>query len=148
MPPRRVHPALIAFAILATVAVTPAEPIGDSNRIQGTWRGDWVQKNSTSWTIHFDGDRYRAQGPGEDEWFEGPFRVRSDAAPAEIDFEIADCNCGYLGQSSLSIYKWEEGRMVVATPQPGSSRPAKFDESLGQVMYLNRATPDKTPSAE
>jgi len=67
----------------------------------------------------------------------------SKSSPAEIDFEIADCNCGYLGQTSLSIYMWEEGRLVLGTPQPGGPRPGKFDESLGQLMYLNRATPDE-----
>ena len=97
-------------------------------------------------TIEFDGLRFFAE-VGPDDWYKGEIAVRPDEGA--IDFMIEDCFCGYRGESSDAIYRWEGDTLILATPQPGSPRPTVFNEDSGQVGdahhgghrgHLHRAT--------
>ena len=85
--------------------------------------------------MRFDGRRFRAQA-GEDDWYEGRIELREREKPAEIDFEIEDCNCSYKGAVSEGIFRWDGESLVVAAPRPGASRPTWFVETSGQMMRL------------
>ena len=46
--------------------------------------------------------------------------------------------CGYKGESSDAIYRWDGETITVGTPMPGTPRPTFFNEQRGQVANLVR----------
>jgi hypothetical protein len=105
------------------------------DKLQGAWQAH--QNGTKSWTIRFDGLEFHAV-VGPDDWYRGRIFVRHDEQPSEIDFLIEDCVCGYKGESSDGIYRWDEDTLTLGTPMPGTRRPTFFNEQKGEVVTLRR----------
>lgn len=101
----------------------------------GNEEGYDFASHSKSFAFRFDGRDFRAEG-GDDDWYVGHIEVNDEQKPAQIDFNIDDCQCSYKGMASTAIYRWDGGAFVVAAPSPGSPRPARFVQSSGQMMLL------------
>lgn len=134
-----------AFLVLTAPGVPPhpgeaAAPRQVPARFDGVWAGDWGSQRSKAWRIRIDSGSFRAEVPGTDQWYEGRVAVREDREPAEIDFEISDCNCSDQGKTSRSIFRWDDGMLVLETPQAGAPRPRKFSEGEENLLFLQRST--------
>jgi uncharacterized protein (TIGR03067 family) len=103
------------------------------------WQGRWqaFQYGARSWTLRIDGSKFRGD-LGSDDWYTGNVVIRTDASPAEIDFEIEDCRCDFRGETSQAIFRWDGDSVVLSAPRPGSRRPTVFDENSGEVVRLKR----------
>ena len=115
------------------------EPVGSPavDKLQGRWQA--YQNGVKSWTIEFDGLSFFAE-LNPDDWYRGKIFVRPDEQPSEIDFLIEDCVCGYKGESSDAIYRWDAGTVALVTPRPSNPRPTFFNERRGEVVQLRRIT--------
>ena len=116
----------------------PARPLtAEEERLQGVWRAYDFVTRSKLWKFSFAGRRFHADG-GTDDWYEGRVVMRSDASPAQFDFVIEDCRCGFKGMTSAGISYWRDDSIVIAAEEPGKPRPSGFGRSSGQVMELVR----------
>ena len=53
------------------------------------------------------------------------------AAVSEIDFWIVDCSCGFKGDVSEAIYRFEDETVLLGAPMPGIARPTFFNDQKG-----------------
>ncbi len=104
-------------------------------KMQGSWQA--YRNGVKSWTMEFDGRAFHAV-MSPDEWYRGEVFVRPGDDLSEIDFLIEDCTCGYKGESSDAIYRWEGETVRVGAPSPGAPRPTFFNEQKGEVFQLRR----------
>jgi len=51
---------------------------------------------------------------------------------------IEDCRCSYRGMTSQGVYRLDGESIVIAAPQPGTSRPAAFNPRDGRMVELKR----------
>lgn len=87
-------------------------------KLQGTWK--------PGYTIVIDGRDFCADTqPGE--WYEGYIVIRADEEPAQFDFVIEECACGFKGQASTGIFYLDGETIVVVAPVPGKARPQDFE---------------------
>ena len=106
----------------------PTGPLSPQEaKFQGTWK--------PSYTIVIEGRDFCADTqPGE--WYEGYIVIRTDEEPAQIDFVIEECACGFKGETSKGIFYSDGETIVVVAPPPGKARPQDFEveEKDGLVM--------------
>ena len=70
-------------------ATGPLSPLEE--KLQGTWK--------PGYTIIIEGRDFCADTqPGE--WYEGYIVIRTDEEPAQNDFVIEECACGFKGETS------------------------------------------------
>jgi len=105
------------------------------DKLQGRWQA--YQNGARVWTIEFDGLGFHAV-LGPDDWYRGEIFVRSGETLSEIDFLIQDCVCGYKGESSDGIYRWDDDTMTLAAPRPGTRRPTLINAQKGEVVQLRK----------
>ena len=122
---------------VAEQRVRKTEPL-DSPAVE-KWQGSWqaYQNGVRSWTIEVDGLNFSAV-VSPDDWYRGTLFVRPGDPLSEIDFLIEECVCGYKGESSDAIYRWDGDSVTVSTPMPGTRRPTFFNEQKGEVVQLRR----------
>ncbi len=118
-----------------------SRPAGSDPGIRGEWQAYEFNSNARTWTMAFEGGRFRAES-GPDDWYEGEFAVDPSVEPATIDFRIDDCRCSFKGETSRGIYVWDGQSIVISAPRPGSSRPREFMENSGRMMRLLRLDGD------
>lgn len=106
------------------------------SKLQGDWQAYDFQSNKKTYTMRFEGRKFRAER--DDEWYEGHIAIRTEAEPAQLDFAIEDCGCGFKGKTSTGIFYWEGESIVARSPEPGAARPKEFDDSSGAMMRLRR----------
>ena len=133
-----------AEASAADLAGQPTQPDGplspEELKLQGRWQAYAVDSEHKLWAFEFAGRTFTARA-GEDDWYEGHIVIRNDSDPAQLDFAIADCLCGYKGMSSQAIYRWNGDALEVSAPTPGDPRPREFQALSGQMMRLLRSKP-------
>ncbi len=104
----------------ATGPLSPQEA-----KFQGTWK--------SGYTIIIEGRDFCADTqPGE--WYEGYIVIRTDEEPAQIDFVIEECACGFKGETSKGIFYSDGETIVVVAPPPGKARPQDFEKKDGLVI--------------
>jgi uncharacterized protein (TIGR03067 family) len=114
--------------------------VPDEQKLQGRWQAYDVDKEFKLWAFEFSGRTFTAR-TGDDDWYEGHIAIRSDGDPAQLDFVIDDCRCGYKGMTSQAIYRWNGDALVVSAPTPGDPRPEHFRAASSQMMHLLRSNP-------
>jgi len=51
---------------------------------------------------------------------------------------IEDCRCSFRGMTSQGIFRLDGESIILAAPQPGSSRPKVFNPSDGRMVEPKR----------
>ncbi len=113
-------------------------------KFQGDWQAYDVKTNKKSYKMKFEVRDFRADVG--DEWYEGYIAIRTDEEPAQLDFMIEDCHCGFKGRASTGIFYWDGETIVVSAPAPGDARPEEFKESSGGMMRLKRDGKSQHPA--
>ena len=112
---------------------TPEAPSADESPgadFEGTWVGIEQGRDAGGWTWTFADGQADVVGPGE-EAYKGTYTVDATTEPAQVDFTITECaREEYVGLTSLGIYKIEQGKLMLAAAEPGSSERA-FAFELG-----------------
>lgn len=104
----------------ATGPLTPLEV-----SLQGTWKPNY--------TIIIEGREFCADTqPGE--WYEGYIVIRPDEEPAQFDFVIEECACGFKGETSEGIVRLDGETVVIVSPPPGKPRPREFEATEQLVL--------------
>ncbi len=117
----------------ATGPLSPQEA-----KFQGTWKPNY--------TIVIEGRDFCADTqPGE--WYEGYIVIRTDEEPAQIDFVIEECACGFKGETSKGIFYSDVETIVVVAPPPGKARPQDFEvEAKDGLVRLRLSHDEKSQS--
>ena len=112
----------------ASNADKPTGPLSPQEaKFQGTWK--------PGYTLIIEGRDFCADTqPGE--WYEGYIVIRTDEEPAQIDFVIEECACGFKGETSTGIFYWDGETIIVSSPEPGSARPQEFKKDSGNMLRL------------
>jgi len=102
-------------------------------KLQGTWKPNY--------TIVIEGRDFCADTqPGE--WYEGYIVIRADEEPAQFDFVIEDCACGFKGMTSEGLFYLDGETVVVVSPPPGNARPQDFEVEKEDGLVVMRFEPD------
>lgn len=122
--------------LLGLLSVSAHGAGDEASRFDGAWQAWYTSSRSKSYEMEFSGDRFHAVD-GE-QWYEGEVVIDAAAAPARIDFTIRECDCGFAGNTSEGIFRWDGDAIEIRAPQPGDPRPTEFDEQSGETMRLVR----------
>lgn len=124
---------LLLFSLLSVSTHVAGD---QASRLDGRWQARYTSSPSSSYEMEFSGDRFHAiQG---EQWYKGEFVIDAEADPARIDFNIRECNCGFVDKTSEGIFRWDGDVIEIRAPSPGDPRATKFDEESGETMRLVR----------
>jgi uncharacterized protein (TIGR03067 family) len=130
---------LLVGAPFVAAETEPEPPVSDADKpkkatgplspqeakFQGTWKPGYA--------LIIEGRDFCADTqPGE--WYEGYIVIRTDEEPAQIDFVIEECACGFKGETSKGIFYSDGETIVVVAPPPGKARPQDFEKKDGLVI--------------
>lgn len=131
--------------LLMLLALAPtADELSEGERFfQGTWQLHSFVSGKHTATLRIEGRAFAADSVhGE---YEGQIAVRPDAAPAEIDFTIRNCDCKLEGKTSAGIYREADGVVELVFPPPGEPRPVGFTDLDETKVMHDRASREETP---
>jgi hypothetical protein len=110
--------------------------------LEGSWHGRVVtpgQEGSVS--ITFSGQSLEFHGVKPDDWVKGTFTLREDLNPHQLVGTVTECSApDYVGKTSYSIYKIENGALTITGFEPGSSSsfPSAFDAPDSSQLVFQR----------
>lgn len=101
-----------------------------ADAFQGAWEGQELGRESVGkWSATIVGNTMRMDGPGKREWYTATFTLSPDETPKRLDATITDCPMPqWVGTSSKTIYKFENGVLTLVGNRPGfPNAPKTFD---------------------
>jgi uncharacterized protein (TIGR03067 family) len=122
--------------LLGLLSVSTHGAGDEASRFDGRWQVRYTSSQSKPYEMEFSGDRFDAVH-GE-QWYKGEVVIDAEADPAQIDFTIRECNCGFVDKTSKGIFRWDGDRIEIRAPEPGPARPMEFDEEADETMRLDR----------
>jgi uncharacterized protein (TIGR03067 family) len=139
----------LAIASLPVLAIAPilhaqstaqaAQAPNPSDALQGTWEGEEIGRESQGkWTMTITGDTLRLDGPGKVEWYAATFTLPANQTPMQLQATITNCpQPGYVGKSSMAIYKIEDGTLTLVGNRPGvPEAPKDFDGDAASRRFV------------
>jgi uncharacterized protein (TIGR03067 family) len=126
--------------ILASLAVAGLLASGCSTlprtfatEFEGSWQGVELSSDEegfVSMTIH--GQTMEFHGEDDDDWVKGTFTLRKDTQPKQWVGIVTACNdAAYIGKTSYSIYKFENGALTLTGGDPGDAGPPPAFDAPG-----------------
>ncbi len=116
---------------------------GDDDHADGL-EGEWkaTDEDGDKWTFKFTDDEFTIVTP--DGTYKGTYTVDETQNPPTIDLTITDAPEGdeqYEGKVSKGIYDISGGDLSIAWGEPGTDRPASFDEEGALSLEASYVTP-------
>ena len=97
--------------------------------LQGTWTGEENGGGPGVNTLTIQGSTVEFHGSNSNEWYKATFTIREDTTPKQLTAVITDCPAPqFVGKTSYSIYKIENGTFTLVGSEPGKTEPpTSFD---------------------
>ena len=95
-------------------------------------------------TMTITGNSIHFQGSNKNEWYKATFTLPKGADPKQLYATITDCPApDFVGKSSFSIYRIEEGKLTLAGYRPGSpDAPKSFEgDAESRTFVFKKAQP-------
>jgi uncharacterized protein (TIGR03067 family) len=132
--------ALCTLGILASGCGNPYK--GDLAALQGRWSGQEIgAKSQGSPSLIIEGAKLEFHGANSNEWYKATFTLREDTNPKQLEAVVTDSSVRrYVGTTSHSIYKIEDGKLTLTGNEPGNSAvPTSFDaRGARQIMLTHQ----------
>jgi beta-lactamase regulating signal transducer with metallopeptidase domain len=112
----------------------------DPDSLQGTWTGREARDNSSgAASLVITGSAFEFHNVDTNEWYKVTYSIY-DTNPQQLVTIITQCPFPqYVGKTSYSIYKLENGELTVAGNEPGNPVvPASFDASGARKFVFKR----------
>jgi len=104
----------------------------DATALQGTWTGEENGGAPGVNTLTIQGSTVEFHGSNPMEWYKATFTIREDTTPKQLTAVITDCPAPqFVGKTSYSIYKIENGTLTLVGSEPGKSEPPTSFEGGG-----------------
>ncbi|MBI9015792.1 MAG: hypothetical protein JEZ07_00890 [Phycisphaerae bacterium] len=135
---------MLFMAIALTGCGGLKAPTTDMDRLQGAWTGKSINDGS-QWAMVIIGNTMECQGPGQQS-YGGTIILDETTVPKSGVLTITKCAAEqYVGKKANYIYKFEDGKLVMAGTEPGSgTKPTGFTGDNGVVAIEFTKMVDKS----
>jgi uncharacterized protein (TIGR03067 family) len=123
------------YAICLFIFLVSFYGLSLAQELEGTWIGQ--EDTGEPFTFIFTGNDWSSNNSDSSEWYNGTASSNPNTDPKELDLLVEDCfSAGYIGNTSLAIYKIEAGVLTLTISEPGLTyRPVSFGESGNPRTY-------------
>lgn len=150
---------VLALAWLPALALAPKLHAQDAaataapkaiDSFQGAWEGQELGRESDGkWSLTVAGNTMRINGPGNREWYSATFTISPDETPKRMEATITDCPMPkWVGTSSKTIYKFEDGVLTLVGNRPGFPEGPKTFEGDPESRRFVFKRPAEAPPVE
>lgn len=111
--------------------------------LQGKWEGVEVGREAEGkCTMTVAGNAIHFQGSNKNEWYKTTFTLPAGTDPKQLHATITECPApDFVGRSSFSIYKLEEGKLTLVGHRPGApDAPKSFEGDAESRTFVFEPT--------
>lgn len=133
--------AAVAICVFSAAAAQSAEIDKNVQQLQGTWTGtETGREDAGICKLKVEGNKIHFAGWHEQEWYKGTFKIVAGKKHNQMHGTIKECPIPeFVGKISKSIFKIEDGKLIIAGRSPGSDdAPNGFDDPEARHLILEK----------
>jgi uncharacterized protein (TIGR03067 family) len=129
----------ISKHVLLTVILTVffMVALSHADDFNGTWKGHQVQGEPGNWTFVFKDSSLVVYGPNPGEYFKLETKILPEKKHKRMKAVFKDgSDPTVINMETIAIYKFEEGKLIIAANEPGyGGAPSSFEATWGVFVF-------------